>query len=516
MKRRLFLGCLGSVQLGAISFAAESALAIEKSASASDSAAADYQTQVLVVGGGFAGLSAAVTAARAGAKVILVDKRFWLGGDGLMSTGMFVSTKTPLHEKVGIIQGVSEADYWKRLENGLEDEPISKVRDNQLTSPIYDGIAKHNPEVLRATLRTFPRVIEFVSSFGVEFLPIDPSKPFQMPSKRGSTSAFAKGAMEECKKLGVTILQGLKAEELLVDANGKVAGIKAQFQSGKDKGKTVTIKADAVVLSTGGFLNSEYLMGRYKRFWTKAKPGFSRVGEGVPNDHMGEGILMAKKVGAAIEDMESMPKLYAAPKEKVPGVSWILFDVDSGYLVDKKGKRFVNENEARYSGAALKALQLNLDGAHVLFGEDTFTGKNKDRWQYEKALAGGGLFKGATVEEVAVKAGVDAAGLKETIDRINKDATTGKDSEFGRTDSLFKAIRAPYYLSIAQYPVSFKTEGGLEVNPRFEVLSFSDETPIPGLFAAGSTVGSISTRLSDVVASGLLVGEAAAKMALGK
>ena len=472
------------------------------------------ETQVLVVGGGFAGLSAAITAARTGAKVLLIDKRLWLGGDGLTSAGQFWSARTPYHDKAGITKNVEKEDYWKQMQAGTDDEPLNKVRDNQLMSPIYSGITKHNPEVIKRAAYHSPEVVAFVSSFGIEFMPLNSAKPFQVPTVNGSMPKFVEGMVNESKRLGIKIIQGVKAEDLILNSKGEVIGVEAEGIAGNQKGKKLFIKAAATVICTGGFLNNDYLMKRYKRYWTKAPTGFTHIGEGVADDHTGDGIIMGKKIGAAIEDMESMPKFYACPDKGVPGISWIMFDVDTGYLVNKKGKRLINEHQARYSGCALKLLHTNTKEGYLIFGEDTFKGKNRERWMFDKALEGGGLFRADSPEELAKKVGVDPVGLKETIEKINKDAQNGVDTEFGRKDVLFKPLTAPFYISAPSYPVRYKTEGGLEVDPNFQVITAKDEKPIKGLYAAGSTVGSISSRLGDVVASGLIVGPIAAKAAL--
>jgi succinate dehydrogenase/fumarate reductase flavoprotein subunit len=466
----------------------------------------DRTCDVLVVGGGFAGLTAAVTAARAGAKVIVIDKRYWVGGDGLLSAGQFYTARTPYHDKAGITKNVEVEDYWKQICSGVDDEPLSKVRDNLRLSVIYSGVNKHNPEVLHKSAEYSPKVVDFVASYGIEFMPMNPAKPFQLPTVNGSMSKFVKGMVKELDERKVPILKGLRAKEILTRGN-RVVGIEAEWVGGENKGKAVTLGAPSVVISTGGFLNSDYLMKRYKRFWTKAPTGFTAIGEGVPEDHTGDGIIMGKKIGAAVEDMESMPKFYAAPKKGTPGISWIMFDVDTAYLVGPNGKRFTNEHQSRYSGCALKMMSGNIDGGYVIFDEQTFRGGNRGRWRFDDALKGKGLFKGNTPEELAKAVGIDAKGLRETMERINKDAANGgKDTEFGRDDRLFRALKAPYYITAPSYPVRYKTEGGLEVNPDFVVIRASDESPIEGLYAAGSTCGSISSRLCDVVASGLIVG----------
>lgn len=468
----------------------------------------DFIADVLVVGAGLAGLTAAVCAARSGAKVIVIDNRIWFGGDGLVSAGQFYSARTPLHDAAGITKNVEVEDYWKQIESGVDDEPLNKVRDNLRLSVIYSGVTKHNPAVLHRSAEYSPKVVEFVQSYGIKFRKMNPAKPFQCPTENGSMALFTEGMVKEIEKRGGSIVPSTRATELLTE-NGAIVGVKATTE---DEGEKI-FRAKSVIIATGGFLNNPHLMERYKRFWARIPTGFTAVGEGVPPDHTGDGIVMTMKIGGAVEDMESMPKLYAGPQKGTPGISWIMFDVDTAYLVTKAGKRITNEHESRYSGCALKLLSTHNEVGYAIFDEQTFTGPNRDRWQFDKALAKGGLFKANTPEELAKKVGVDPKGLRETIDRINRDAKKGKDTEQGRTDKLFRALKAPFYITAPNWPLSYKTEGGIEVNPDFQVIRAADETPIPGLYAIGSTCGSISTRLCDVVASGLIVGPIAAKAA---
>ena len=230
--------------------------------------------------------------------------------------------------------------------------------------------------------------------------------------------------------------------------------------------------------------------------------------------HDGDGIRLGRLAGAAIEDMESMPKLFAAPKPGTKSPSWILFDTDTAYLVDKAGRRFCDEHASRYAGCALECFRQKIDGAYVVIDEATFKGLGAARWHYDTLLKEKALFKADTVEEAARLAGVDPTGLQKTIDQINRDDAAGKgDTAFGRKDRLFRAPQGPFYVSTPCWPVAFKTEGGLEVDPDFRVLRAADDLPLPGLYAAGSTCGSISTRLCDVIAGALIAGPAAAAYA---
>ena len=100
----------------------------------------DRQCDVLIVGAGMAGLTAAGVLSKEGLRVIVIDKRSWIGGDAIYSTGVVFGAQTRFHERDGITEGVSVEDYWKRLNQGLFDEPVSKVRDNLPVSPSYSAI----------------------------------------------------------------------------------------------------------------------------------------------------------------------------------------------------------------------------------------------------------------------------------------------------------------------------------------------------------------------------------------
>lgn len=519
MKRRQFLqSALMSASAGSMAFVGLSSPACAQETS---SDAAKLKVDVLVVGGGFAGLTAAVTAAEAGARVLVVEKRAYVGGDGILSAGIIASARSVVHDEQHFTGDASLEKYWSLIESGATDEPLSKVRDNMPNSPIYSGIAKHDPRVIRRCAEMSPEVVAFVRSFGTKFLPINPRQPFLVPSKPGSMPQLAKALVDRLQRANVRIWTDAKISRLLTeqDASSQTEPHSLRLTGAQAfvDGKAISISASAVVLATGGFTDNEKMMRRYKCVWADIPKGFSAVGEGVPPGHDGDGITLGRLVGAAIEDMESMPKLFAAPRPGQKSPSWILFDTETAFLVDKNGRRFCDEHASRYAGCALECFRQKIDGAYIVLDEATFNGPNRNRWRYDELLKQKGLFKGHTIEEAAAQAGVDPAGLRQTIEAVNRDAARGKgDTLFGRQDSLFRALKAPYYISTPSFPVRFKTEGGLEVNPDFQVLRAADDLPIPGLFAAGATCGSISSRLCDVFASGLIAGRTAADFARKK
>lgn len=319
-----------------LAFGTLPSVALAAPAVVADKPKTDMSTDVVIVGGGFAGLTAAVTASRVGAKVVVLEKRSYCGGDGVLSAGIIASAFSEVHKAQGF-QGKADLDsYWQLIEEGHTDEPLSKVRDNMPNSPMYSGIAKHDPNVLRRSAEMSPAVAAFIMSYGIDFLPINPQQPFLLPSKPGSMPKFAQAMLDELQKRGVSVL-----------LDSAVTGLETQTENkGQDRvtgvrfvqdGKTQFIRARAVVLATGGFSDNRQMMRRYKRVWANIPKGFTAIGEGVPPGHDGDGITLGRLVGAAVEDMESMPKLFAAPKPGFRSPSWILFDTDTAYLVDKVG-----------------------------------------------------------------------------------------------------------------------------------------------------------------------------------
>lgn len=471
----------------------------------------DQETEIVIVGSGCSGLSAAVEATRKGAKVIVLDKRAVAGGDIVLSAGVFYSAKTKYHVAAGITEGVSPEEYWSYSESGGDDEPLNRIRDNSPLSPIYYGITKHNPNIMKRNALESHTVIEFLDEFGVEFLPMNKLKPWQINAKNGQMGVLITRMLKEIKDSGAQVMMETRANKLYVDKSGTVVGLKVE----NEDGETVNIKAQSVVLATGGFIDNPYLMKRYQHYWDQVPRGFLAKGRGVYHDHTGDGIMMAKAINASLEDMSAGVKLYGGPdKASTPPVSWIIFDTEPAYFVNEKGKRITNEVVSRYNGCALALLRTKSKSGYVVFDNKTFDGPANERYGLTKALQGKGLFKANTVAELAQAVGIDVKGLEETINTINKDVKQGIDSEFGKSGPIFQALKAPFYISAPSVPLCYKTEGGIETNENYQVLEHSEEKVIPGLYAVGATVGSISTRHLDCINSGRIAGRYVADVAV--
>lgn len=111
--------------------------------------------------------------------------------------------------------------------------------------------------------------------------------------------------------------------------------------------------------------------------------------------------MMGREIGAALEDMESMPKLAGRMEVGLPFISWTIFDVEPAFFVSPEGKRLLDEHVGRYAGCSLALMREKEPYGFVVFGSETFNGKNKGRFNLEKGLQEGSIFRGDSPEELA-------------------------------------------------------------------------------------------------------------------
>lgn len=231
-------------------------------AGAADSAAPsfDKDTDVLVIGGGLSGIGAAIMAARSGAKVCLLEQRGLLGGDGILSEGVFHSSKSVVHKKQGFTDKdkISFEDYWDEQSRGvMDDDVMNNVRDNTTLSPIYNAYNKRNLDVMKNVARNCTNAIALLDSYGVKFKPIDPQLRFLQCVQRGQMNVFFKKALEECKQRNIDVICNIRALKLITGKDGGVDGVEAEYVRGPHKGEKLFVKAKRTILATGGFLDNE-------------------------------------------------------------------------------------------------------------------------------------------------------------------------------------------------------------------------------------------------------------------
>ena len=444
-------------------------------APAGEKEAKELSADVIVVGGGGAGMSAATRLAQLGKSVILVEKSGFLGGAISVSGGNQVVMGSQL-----------------QIDNGVADDSVeSMVADFEA-----NGANKINKEILTLFAENVGATTDWlVASCGITFEEglhqLGEYSHNRELAYTGGGAGFAEAMRKAVEEAGVQVLLNTKAESLIAD-NGTVTGVKA---ASSDADYTLT--AGDVVLATGGY-------GATKDMLTDEMKSALYYG---PASSTGEGIQMAQAVGAQTANME-YGKRYpngievseGMAKSTIAGniVGWTM----SAILVNKDGNRVVNE---KASNRTSLEEELKQEGGelYLLLDAETF-----EAWKaklapagisdadIEKYLEANGtttpvFAHGETLEEAAAAAGINADNLKATVEKYNGFVAKGSDDDFGRAATyLTKTIgEGPYYI-VEQKPRFATTMGGLVINTSMQVLNEAGE-PISGLYAAGENCGQV-------------------------
>ena len=444
-------------------------------APAGEKEAKELSADVIVVGGGGAGMAAATRLAQLGKSVILVEKSGFLGGAISVSGGNQVVMGSQL-----------------QIDNGVADDSVeSMVADFEA-----NGANKNNKEILTLFAENVGATTDWlVANCGITFEEglhqLGEYSHNRELAYTGGGAGFAEAMRKAVEEAGVQVLLNTKAESLIAD-NGTVTGVKA---ASSDADYTLT--AGNVVLATGGY-------GANKDMLTDEMQSALYYG---PASSTGEGIQMAQAVGAQTANME-YGKRYpngievseGMAKSTIAGniVGWTM----SAILVNKDGNRVVNE---KASNRTILEEELKQEGGelYLLLDAETF-----EAWKaklapagisdadIEKYLEANGtttpvFAHGETLEEAAAAAGINADNLKSTVEKYNGFVAKGSDDDFGRAATyLTKAIgEGPYYI-VEQKPRFATTMGGLVINTSMQVLNEAGE-PISGLYAAGENCGQV-------------------------
>jgi fumarate reductase flavoprotein subunit/urocanate reductase len=442
-------------------------------------------TDVLVVGAGGAGLNAAITAAMAHAKVIVLEKQPTVGGATIISGG-----------------SMNFPDPKRQEKQGIKDSP-----DLMYEQTLAAGDYRADPALVRTLADNAPGLMSWYESLGVKwddrvFEPF--GGLFPRGHNTGAASAgrdYVRALYEAAKANNVEIRVNTKALELIRDAaNGPVSGVRAADEDGP-----VTFRAKAVVIASGGFAGNVKMRMKYdprlnETFRTTANPS----GTG-PAFNTGDGIVMAQKVGADVVGMDYI--------QLIPFTGGRVTDyVGADIWLNSDGKRFVSEGGRR--DVITEALMRQKGQmCWVITDEQSVKGATT-----EGKIKSGVVFKLNTLKEVAAKIGVDPNVLQSTLDHYNKFAAEKQDPDFGRTTFTQLINKPPYYVGIERESVHF-TQGGLRINSQTQVLDL-DGNAIPALFAAGETTGGIhgsnragGNALTAISVFGRIAGKNAASLA---
>jgi len=463
---------------------------------------------VVILGGGGAGLSAALSAKEAGASVIIVEKAGALGGNSLLAGGAFNACDPERQANVEMSDSLM-AELKRYLELNEENfgafaDTLKTVKEQINTylagdtSKLFDSPELHMLHIYLGGKRTGldGTVIEpdlaladvfannaldalnWAASYGVEWRDsISTVLGAMWPRTHGVASekitiTFEKAAREA----GVDIMIDTRANELIMK-DGKVVGIKATTSAGAN----VTLYANkGVVLATGGFADNAPMVVKYNNYW-------DGLSDKMPSTNAptitGDGIVMAEAAGDALTGMgyaQLMPSSHPVDGSLFSGI-W--GSAETQVFVNKEGKRYVNEYSER--DVLSKAALAQTDKLFFIICDNKIA-KNADVAGME---AKGNVVSGNTLEELANKLGIPADTFVAEIERYNSFVENQKDEDFGKAFFGEKIDEAPF-VATPRSPSLHHTMGGVMIDKDTRVLN-SEGVVIPGLYAAGEVVGGL-------------------------
>lgn len=518
----------------------------------------DETCDVVVIGGGGAGLTAAISATKNNANVIIVEKNGEIGGNTLVCGAIYnapdkeLQKKLPMmsEEKIEVVEkALNETpinDEHKKLQDKVRAELEEfKTLNNQLDGgagvfdseswfalQTYNGGDKiGNLSLIETFANNAFKTLELLKGMGFKIYD-SISQGAGALWERTHTSVMPMGTgiistlLNEVKKHdNIKILTYVEAKEILTNENKEVVGVKCI-----DKNKnefTISINK-GVVIATGGFSANKEMLNKYNTKWKDLNNATTTNRE---TSSTGAGIGMGIKAGADTVDMSQIQLLYLGnvkngkltryPKRDVNAVDEIIF-------IDKEGKRFVNEGDRR---DVISESILNLDENFFYILEsgdgDDYVNiygpefESADGFSFKYLVDNEYIYVGDTLEELCKKINVPVENLKATIDDFNKCVDGEKKDDFGRTLYSTKLTKGPYVATPRKVSVHH-TMGGLKINEKAEVLDANNNV-IKGLYAAGEVTGGIhganrlgGNAVADITIFGTIAGENVAKNSIVK
>ena len=504
--------------------------AVEKTGSAEDST---VEADVVVVGAGGAGMTAAITAAGEGKSVVILESQSMVGGNSVRATGGMNAGKTVYQDEneFGESAGV-EKTLKTAAEKYADNETITalaKTVSEQWAAyqanptgyfdsvelmeldTMIGGKGINDPELVETLCANSADAIDWLDEHGITLHNVSSfggasvkriHRPVNAEGKTVSVGSYMIPLLQEnCEKAGVKMMLDTTATEILTDANGAAVGVKATGASGE----TVTVNAKAVVLASGGFGANLDMVVKYKPelkgFMTTNAPGIQ-----------GQGIEMAQAIGAATVDMDQI-QIHPTVEANTAALITEGLRGDGAVLINAEGKRFIDEVGTR---DVVSAAEIAQTGSYSwLVVDQAMVDASSVIQGYIKK---GYTVTGATYEELGKAMGVDAAAFAETMDKWNGYVEAKNDPDFGRTSFANPLNTAPYYAVKVTAGVHH-TMGGLKINANTEVLNEKGEV-IPGLFAAGEVTGGVhganrlgGNAVADFTVFGRIAGAAASDYA---
>lgn len=415
-----------------------------------------YVADVVVVGAGAAGLSAALAAQELNANVLVLEKSGITGGSTSRSGGKILAAGTPWQEK----QGYTDTPEM------MYEYLMSFDRDDIMNEELVMTFCADSAENLQWLEDRGVQVqdVEYIHSS------LTPWRVHNTKGGGGQTSGHGGQITAPLTNLyegnGGQIIYNCRATELITNESGAVVGVKAVMTDGTP----VTVNAKSVILATGGYAKNEEMLDKYEDFLPNNLYGT------VPATNVGDGIVMATAVGA---------KNFDAPGLQLVYVSYDCYcgiNEESGLIVSEDGLRVVNEYTYQSHVATALADAKSTCGYYIVAKKDGYAVEPYPMIQWGVTMEH--VPHAATIGELADLIGVDKAALEATVARYNELCQKGVDEDFGKPAEYMIPVEGDEYYAFRMTPGTSVTFGGLEIDVNARVLDTSNQ-PIPGLYAAG-------------------------------
>ena len=443
------------------------------------------KTDIVIIGAGATGLTAAITAHDKGAKVILIEKMPITGGNSQLAAG-----------------GMNAAETRFQKEKGIKDSVELMYEDT-----MKGGKNINDPELARILAKNSAASVEWLTSIGADLSDVGRMGGASVNRTHRPSGGAAVGAhitqvlRKNAEDRKIEIRVNSRVVKVLEDSKGRTTGVLVE---GKHS-NLYRINAKAVIITAGGFsANPErvaYYQPNFKGMTSSNQPGAT-----------GDGMDLGAGAGGYLIDMKEIqihPTVAAGSRilitEAVRG--------NGAILVNREGKRFVNELTTRDAASAAILAQAG-KSAYLVFDESIRKSLKQIEGYFHLKL----VVAGDSVADLAAKLKVPATELEATINAYNKAFDEKNDAAFKRPD-MPRALRTPGFYAIEIMPGVHYTMGGLKINADGQVMA-KDGKPIPGLFAAGEGTGGVhganrlgGNSISQTITFGRIAGENAAKLA---
>lgn len=499
---------------------------------------------VVIVGGGGAGLSAALTALDNKRTVVVLEKFPAIGGN-TVRTGGWVNAAEPKWQK-DFPAVAGETDYLKAIANTPESEIAQEylsdfrtLRDQLANyfldvdsgkNYLFDSTELHLIQTYLGGKRTnldgepiygqydlvhtltnrAMESIDWLTEKGIDFnrgmVDIAVGALWRRAHKpnRPKGVEFVDKLQKHIVAQGGRIITDTRASDLIVE-NGQVVGVNATHSNGT---KYSLMANHGVVLASGGFGANTKMLQKYNNYWNNIADDIKTTNSPAL---IGDGIAIGEKAGADLVGMEYIQLMPIGDPKSGALLTGLIVPPENFVFVNQQGKRFVNECESR---DVLSNSFFDNGGLVYMIADEEIrkTAANTTHETIEREIEEGIIIKAGSIEELARKINVPEAELCSTIHRYNSFVEDGRDPEFQKGALGLKVEKAPFYAT-PRKPSVHHTMGGLRIDTKARVLD-QQRSPIPGLYAAGEVAGGLhagnrlgGNALIDIFTYGRIAGD---------